>query len=113
MSKRELTIPVSELAAICNGVMGGVVTDYHYCMKNKDECIKTHEDAIRYSAWLEGAVSALETMLTLYEAQNILFLFNHDAENKELQKLKEVVNTFKFRVIGKMDDDINDVITNK
>ena len=113
MSKRELTIPVSELAAICNGVMGGVVTDYHYCMENKDKCIKTSEDASRYSAWLEGAVSALETILTLYEAQNIYFLFNHKSEHEEFEKLKEVVFNFKFRVIGKMDDDINHIVTNK
>lgn len=113
MSKRELTIPVSELAAICNGVMGGVVTDYHYCMKNKNECIKTSEDVTRYNARLEGVVTTLETILTLYEAQNIYFLYNHDTEYKELQNLKDVVNTFKFRVIGKMYDDINHIITNK
>lgn len=111
MSK--LTIPVSELAAICNGVMGGVVNNYHYCMDKKDGCVKTQEAAIRYSAWLEGAVSALETILTLYEAQNIYFLINHKSEYEELKKLKEVVHTFKFRVIGKMDDDINDIVTDK
>ena len=113
MSKRELTIPVSELAAICNGVMGGVVNNYHHCMKNKDECVKNHDDAIRYSAWLEGAVSALDTMLTLYEAQNIYALVQRESDDKELKKLKDVVYAFKFRVIGKMDDDIMDIVTDK